>query len=76
MANIDFTGLPAFHSTEEVLAHPRFPFARDEFVKAMFALYEQSCTPGSRLTSLSFSKFHGANFTSPFRVKTDVRPVV
>ena len=30
----------AFHSTEEILAHPRFPFARDEFVKAMLALYE------------------------------------
>jgi DNA-binding MarR family transcriptional regulator len=40
MAEIDFTKLPAFHSTEEILAHPRFPFARDEFVKAMLALYE------------------------------------
>jgi hypothetical protein len=28
MADIDFTKLPAFHSTEEILAHPRFPFAR------------------------------------------------
>jgi DNA-binding MarR family transcriptional regulator len=40
MADIDFTKLPAFHSTEEILAHPRFPLARDEFVKAMLALYE------------------------------------
>jgi DNA-binding MarR family transcriptional regulator len=38
--DIDFAKLPAFHSTEEILAHPRFPFARDEFVKAMLALYE------------------------------------
>lgn len=40
MAEIDFTKLPAFHSSEEILADPRFPFARDEFVKAMLALYE------------------------------------
>ncbi len=40
MPDIDFTKLPAFHSSEEILAHPRFPFARDEFVKAMLALYE------------------------------------
>jgi DNA-binding MarR family transcriptional regulator len=40
MAEIDFTKLPAFHSTEEIPAHPRFPLARDEFVKAMLALYE------------------------------------
>jgi hypothetical protein len=40
MVEIDFTKRPAFHSTEEVLAHPRFAFARDEFVKAMLALYE------------------------------------
>jgi DNA-binding MarR family transcriptional regulator len=40
MAGIDFTKLPAFHSTEEILAHPRFSFARDEFVKAILALYE------------------------------------
>jgi DNA-binding MarR family transcriptional regulator len=32
--------VPAFHSSEEILAHPRFLFARDEFVKAMLALYE------------------------------------
>ena len=38
MVEIDFTKRPAFHSTEEVLAHPRFAFARDEFVKAMLAL--------------------------------------
>jgi DNA-binding MarR family transcriptional regulator len=40
MANIDFQNLPAFHPTQEILAHPRFPVARDEFVKAMLALYE------------------------------------
>jgi DNA-binding MarR family transcriptional regulator len=40
MFDIDFKNLPAFHSSEEILAHPRFPFARDEFVKAMLALYE------------------------------------
>jgi len=40
MPDIDFTKLPAFHSTEEILAHPRFVLARDEFVKAMLALYE------------------------------------
>jgi DNA-binding MarR family transcriptional regulator len=38
------TGVPAnfppFRSSEEILAHPRFPFARDEFVKAILALYE------------------------------------
>jgi DNA-binding MarR family transcriptional regulator len=32
--------LPRFHSSEEILAHPRFVFARDEFVKAILALYE------------------------------------
>src|SRR5580698_2493244 len=40
MNGIDFTKLPAFHSTEEILAHPRFSFACDEFVKAILALYE------------------------------------
>jgi DNA-binding MarR family transcriptional regulator len=40
MAEIDFKNLPAFHSSEEILAHPRFPVARDEFVKAILALYE------------------------------------
>jgi DNA-binding MarR family transcriptional regulator len=32
--------LPSFHSPDEILAHPRFTFARDEFVKAILALYE------------------------------------
>jgi DNA-binding MarR family transcriptional regulator len=32
--------LPAFRSAEEILAHPRFPFARDQFVKEILALYE------------------------------------
>jgi DNA-binding MarR family transcriptional regulator len=40
MPDIDFKSLPPFHSTEQILAHPRFPHARDEFVKAMLALYE------------------------------------
>ncbi len=32
--------LPPFHSSEEILAHPRFALARHEFVKAILALYE------------------------------------
>jgi DNA-binding MarR family transcriptional regulator len=40
VTDIDFTKLPPFHSSEEILAHQRFPLARDEFVKAMLALYE------------------------------------
>jgi hypothetical protein len=40
MSAIDFAKLPPFHSSEEILAHPRFPYARDEFVTAMLALYE------------------------------------
>jgi DNA-binding MarR family transcriptional regulator len=40
MSEIEFGNFPPFHSAEEILAHPRFPFARDEFVKAMLALYE------------------------------------
>lgn len=40
MSVVEQHALPAFHSTEEMLSHPRFPFARDEFVKAMLALYE------------------------------------
>jgi len=40
MADIDFARLPAFHSAKEILAHPRFAFARDEFGKAILALYE------------------------------------
>ncbi len=52
-----------FHSTEEILAHPRFPFARDEFVKTILALYENKSSlnrvlqvPGSELTSSSWIK--------------------
>jgi DNA-binding MarR family transcriptional regulator len=40
MTNIDFKSLPAFHSSQEILAHPRFPLARGEFIKAILALYE------------------------------------
>jgi hypothetical protein len=32
--------LPAYHSADEVLSHPRFPIARDAFVEAILALYE------------------------------------
>lgn len=40
MSYVDFKNLPPFHSSEEILADPRFPHACDEFVKAMLALYE------------------------------------
>src|SRR3984885_2700563 len=40
MPHIDFTKLPPFHSPEKILAHPRFALARDEFVRAVLALYE------------------------------------
>ena len=63
MAGVDFTKLPAFHSTEEILAHPRFSFARDEFVKAILVLYEHKPSlnrvlqvPGSEFTSPSWIK--------------------
>jgi DNA-binding MarR family transcriptional regulator len=36
----DRESVPPHHSAEEILSHPRFPFARDEFLKAMLALYE------------------------------------
>ncbi len=36
----DVKHLPAYHSVDEILSHPRFPVARDEFVKAILALYE------------------------------------
>lgn len=36
----DVTDLPAYHSVEEILSHPRFPIARDEYVRAILALYE------------------------------------
>jgi DNA-binding MarR family transcriptional regulator len=40
MAGLDLKHLPAYHSAEEILSHPRFPFARDEFVNGILALYE------------------------------------
>ena len=40
MAGLDLKHLPAYHSAEEILSHPRFSVARDEFVTAMLALYE------------------------------------
>src|SRR5258708_14227642 len=40
MAHANQQGLPAHHSAEEILSHPRFPIARDEFVNGILALYE------------------------------------
>lgn len=40
MAEADRQGVPAYHSEEDILSHPRFPIARDEFVNAILALYE------------------------------------
>jgi hypothetical protein len=40
MAEPDQSDVPAHHSAEEILSHPRFPFARDEYLKALLALYE------------------------------------
>ena len=40
MAQANQQGLPAHRSAEEILSHPRFPTARDEFVNAILALYE------------------------------------
>ena len=36
------TGLPPHHSTEEILAHPRFGLARDAMLQAMLGLYEHN----------------------------------
>jgi DNA-binding MarR family transcriptional regulator len=41
MPDIDYTRLPPFHSTEDILAHPRFALARDAHIKAILALYQQ-----------------------------------
>lgn len=40
MPEVDFKNLPAFRAAADILAHPRFPVARDEFVDAILALYE------------------------------------
>ena len=40
MAKADQPGLPAHHSEQEILSHPRFPIARDDFVNAILKLYE------------------------------------
>jgi len=42
MVDVDLTDLPAHHSSEEILSHLRFPFARGEFIKAILALYEHN----------------------------------
>jgi hypothetical protein len=36
----DLPHLPAYHSVDEILSHARFPKARDAFVEAILALYE------------------------------------
>lgn len=53
MADIDFTKLPAFHSTEEILAHRRFALARDELVKAVLALYQHKLSLSRLLIELA-----------------------
>jgi hypothetical protein len=30
MSSLEFKSFPAFHSSEDILAHPHFAFARDE----------------------------------------------
>src|SRR5260370_42328213 len=40
MAQANQQGPPAHHSAEEILSHPRFPIARDEFANGILALYE------------------------------------
>ena len=40
MSDIAPGNFPPFHSSEDILAHPRFLHARDEYVKAILALYE------------------------------------
>jgi len=40
MAEPALQSLPFYHSAKEILSHPRFPVARDEFVRAILALYE------------------------------------
>ena len=40
MSAPDLKLVPAYRSVDEILSHPRFPAAREEFVKAILALYE------------------------------------
>jgi DNA-binding transcriptional ArsR family regulator len=40
MSAPDLKHLPAYRSVAEILAHPRFPIAREAFVEAILALYE------------------------------------
>ena len=44
LAEADLGDMPvaAHHSTKEILAHPRFPFARDAHVNAILAIYEHN----------------------------------
>jgi len=34
--------VPAHHSAEDILAHPRFPLAREAYVKSILAIYEHN----------------------------------
>ena len=42
MDNFDGQSLPAYHSAQEILAHPRFSAARLEFVRGYLGLYEHN----------------------------------
>jgi hypothetical protein len=65
MPHVDFTNLPPFHSPEEILAHPRFPLARGEFVRAMLAPYEHKPFLNRLLTfSKPMSVYHLARMAS------------
>jgi DNA-binding MarR family transcriptional regulator len=39
---VDPANLPSFRSADEILAHPRFSDARDEFVNAILGIYEHN----------------------------------
>jgi hypothetical protein len=39
---VDLEDIPAHRSAEEILAHPRFPLARQAYVKAIHATYEHN----------------------------------
>jgi hypothetical protein len=41
-ADLEDIAVPIHHSAEEILAHPRFPFAREAYVKAVLATYEHN----------------------------------
>jgi hypothetical protein len=41
-ADLEDIPVPAHRSAEDILAHPRFPFAREAYVKAILATYERN----------------------------------